>query len=169
METPDKMFNSIRETFSSFLNSYPEKYKVRIRNLKRSTEEDINKCIDEILTKPHHFTGFRDRMLLTDAIVKAIELEENFLEMEAPLLTFPRASPTAWNGDRDHVDTITGTYHIFTGGEYDSGNLRFMKSFKGAPQFLPAFKKVLGPNFQVTMKIDPNKVPASRIIMVFTH
>jgi hypothetical protein len=108
-------------------------------------------------------------MLLTDAIVKAIELEENFLEMEAPLLTFPRATPTAWNGDRDHVDTIRGTYHIFTGGELDAGNLRLMKTFKGAPQFLPAFKKILGRNFQVTMKIDPNKVPASRIIMVFTH
>lgn len=161
------MISAIRETFGSLLSIYPEKYRVQIRNLKRSTEEQLAECIDEILTKPQSFTGFRDKMLLTDAIAKAVEFEENYLEMEAPLLTFPRATSTVWNGDRDHVDTIRGTYTIFTGGEYDRGDLKYMRTFKGAPQFITAFKKVLGPNFHVTMKVDANKVPASRIIVVF--
>jgi hypothetical protein len=107
-------------------------------------------------------------MLLTDALREATHDGQTLLEIAAPLLTFPRATPEKWNGDIDHVDTITGTYYLFTGNEayYTYGD-HLLTKYKGGPTLLPFLRKALGEDFHIVMNVNPQKDPASRIILVF--
>jgi len=163
------MFKAIQSAYVSMRHPYPEKFRERIQKLKSLGESEIETVIEEILTKPQRFVGFSDKMLLSDAIALAKKEEQNFLEMEAPFLVFPRATPQQWNGNIDSIDTITGTYTIFTGDDSEKHNLRLKKFYKGGPQILPALKRVLGYEFNVTMKIDPLITPSSRFILVFPY
>jgi hypothetical protein len=141
-------------------------FRDRIYDLKSLGETEIASVIQDILTKPQRFVGYPDKMLLSDAIALAKKEERNFLEFEAPFLTFPKATPERWNGNIDSIDTITGTYTIFTGDEFEKHNLRLKKFYKGGPQILPALKRVLGPEYNVTMKVDTYMAPSSRFILV---
>lgn len=149
------------------IQGYPEQYKERILSLKSLGEQELQTVINDLLTKPQRFVGFSGTLTLSEAIQQAQREDLNFLQMEAPFLTFPKATPTKWNGCRDHIDTITGTYFIFTGkNEYERTNLRLMKPYKGGPQLVPTLQKALGSDIRVTMKVDPMMTPASRILLV---
>lgn len=160
-----KLYSKLSETLGF---SYPKEHLARIHALKRLGEEEIHKTIDEILTKPQWIVGRSGKMLLTDALRDAIHDGQTLIEIAAPLLTFPRATPEKWNGDIDHVDTITGTYSLFTGNEnyYTYGD-HLLTKYKGGPTLVPFLRKALGEQFNVTMKVDAYKDPASRIILVF--
>jgi hypothetical protein len=149
--------------------TYPEKYQARIDYLKKYGQEEIEKVIHDILTKPQHVMDFPGKIMISEAILQAQQEECNFIQFEAPLLTFPRATPQQWNGNIDHIDTITGEYTIFTGKEYENHNLRLNKKFKGGPQIVPALQEALGGNFKVTMRIDANATPSSRFIVIFPY
>lgn len=156
------MFKAIRTVFSN--KQYPEQYRLRIEALKRLGEAEIETVIQDIFTKPQRIVGQSQKMLLSDAIQQAKQEERVFLEIEAPFLTFPRATPEQWNGNIDSIDTITGIYTIFTGDEFEKHNLRLKKVYKGGPQILPALQKALG--YNITMKVDPFISPSSRFIIV---
>ena len=148
-----------------FVNKYPEKYEKRIQALKVYTEEEIAKCVQEILTKPQWIVHRSEKMLLLEAVQEARNEGRNMIEIEAPLLTFPRATKEKWNGTIDHCDTITGMYHLYIGEEYTThyGD-HLLKTFKGGPKIVPALKKALGCN--ITMIVDAEKSPASRFIII---
>lgn len=157
------MFRFINKITESFGLSYPEEYLSRIQYLKRLAEEEIAKVIDDILTKPQCIVGRSDKLLLVDALKEG----QTIVEIEAPLLTFPRATPDQWNGTIDHMDAISGTYYLYEGDAlplYYGDHL--LKRFSGAPKICPALKKALGPNYQVTMITDAYKSPASRFVIV---
>lgn len=158
-----RMISSLKETLGL---SYPKSYKKRIDALRRLAIQEIEATIDDILTKEQRFVGYSTPMHLEDAINYARGQEKGFLEFEAPLLTFPKATPEQWNGEIDHVDTMTGEYFLYTGTQLDQYSSHLLKRFKGAPQFVHAFKKVLGPNANVVVSVDINKSPVSRIILV---
>lgn len=162
------MFKLYSRISQSLGLSYPEEYIPRIQALKHVAEEEIAKTIDELLTKPQWIAGTSNRMTVGEAIQQALRDERNMVEVAAPLLTFPPATNKQWNGDIDHVDTITGTYYLFTGkSNYIMYGEHLLTKFKGAPTIVPALKKALGDNFNVTMVIDANKSPASRFVIVF--
>ena len=157
-----KLYSNLSESLG-----YPKQYKARIQALKKLGEEEIEKTIDEILTKPQFIVG-RGKMHLFDAIRDALHDGQTFIEIAAPLLTFPRATPEKWNGDIDHIDTITGSYYIFTGQPfYITYGDHLLTKYKGGPTLVSLLQKTLGDGFNVTMKVDANKSPASRIILVF--
>ena len=158
------MFKTVTDNFYRYMQ--PTRYRGRIEALRQAAEFEISQCIDELLSKPQYIITFEKRMSLIDAIALCLEEKIDMLEVEAPLLTFPRATANEWNGDIDHVDTLTGTYTIFTGSEYDIGNVRYMRSYKGAPQFISALRKVLGRNINITMHVDPKRSPSARILLV---
>jgi hypothetical protein len=149
--------------------SYPLQYQERIEKLKHLGQEEIEKIIHDILTKPQHVMNFPGKTMIADAILQAQQEERNLIEFEAPLLTFPRATPERWNGNIDNINTITGEYTIFTGKEYELHNLRLNKKFKGGPQIVPALQNALGDPFKVTMQIDAYKTPSSRFIVLFPY
>ena len=161
------MFRFVNKISESLGLSYPEEYLSRIQALKRLGEQEISKVVEEILTTPQWVVGRSEKLLLTDAFKEAVQEGRSLVEIEAPLLTFPRGSPTQWNGDIDHVDTITGTYFLFVGkiGYITYGD-HLLKKFSGAPTIVPALKKALGPQYQVTMSVDAYKSPASRFVIV---
>lgn len=162
------MFKAIKRVSESLGLSYPDEHLSRIHKLKRLAEDEMAKVIDEILTKPQRFVNRSESMYLTDALKEALEEERHMLEIEAPFLTFPYATDKQWNGDIDHVDTITGTYCLFTGKDtYTTYGDHLLTKYKGAPQIVPALQKALGHNFNVTMVVDANKSPSSRFILVF--
>ena len=162
------MFKLYSRISQSLGLSYPEEYIPRIQALKQTAEEEIAKTVDDLLTKPQWIAGTSIRMTVGEAIQQALSDERNMVEVAAPLLTFPHATPTKWNGDIDHVDTITGTYHLFTGKPtYIQYGDHLLTKFKGAPTIVVALKKALGDNFNVTMVIDANKSPAARFVIVF--
>lgn len=157
------MFTMIKQV----VQGYPEQYKDRIHQLKTLGELELQTVVNDLLTKPQRFVEFSGTLTLSDAIQQAQREDLDFLQMEAPFLTFPKATPTKWNGYRDHIDTITGTYFIFTGKhEYERTNLRLMKSYKGGPQLVPTLQKALGNEIRVTMRVDPMISPSSRILLV---
>ncbi len=149
--------------------TYPEKYQERIQHLKECGNEEIQKVIHDILTKPQHILEFPGKLMISDAIEQALSEERNYIEFEAPLLTFPRSTPEQWNGNIDNIDTITGEYNIFTGKEYEKHNLRLNKKFGGGPQIIPALEKALGKPYKVTMRIDAYATPSSRFIVIFPY
>lgn len=159
------MFKVMKQAYESMTQSYPEQYKERIQKLNVLGKEGIQMVINDILTKPQRIVDQSEKMLLSDAIQQAQREERNFIQIEAPFLTFPRATPEQWNGNIDSIDTITGTYTIFTGDEFEKHNLRLKKTYKGGPQIVPALKKALG--YNITMRVDPNCSPSSRFIIVF--
>ena len=148
--------------------AYPDQYKPQIESLKKLGEQELQTVIQEFLTQPQRIVGFHEKMTVSDAIQQAQKEDSDFLEIQAPFLTFPRATSTKWNGNIDHIDTITGTYHIFTGKQdHERINLRLMKQFKGGPQLVPTLQKAIGHSILVTMRVDPMSSPSSRIILVF--
>jgi hypothetical protein len=159
-----KLYSKLSETLGF---TYPKEHAARIDALKRLGEQEIHKTIDEILTKPQYIVD-KGKMLLTDALKEAVHDGQTMIQIAAPLLTFPRATPEKWNGDIDHVDTITGTYSLFTGNEnyYTYGD-HLLTKYKGGPTLVPFLRKALGEQFNITMKVDTHKDPASRIILVF--
>ncbi len=162
------MISAFKRISESLGLSYPEEYLNRIQLLKKLGEIEIEKTVEEILTTPQRIVGFSEPMLVADAVAKAIVRKLNYIEVAAPLLTFPRATPTQWNGNVDHIDTITGTYNLYVGKTWEVPyGPHLLKTFKGGPQIVPALKKALGPNFEVTMKIDSHSTPSSRFILVF--
>lgn len=162
------MFKLYSRVTQSLGLSYPEEYIPRIHALKHVAEEEIAKTIDELLTKPQWIVNSSTKMTLGEAIKDALQDGRNMVEIAAPLLTFPHATPEKWNGDIDHVDTITGTYHLFTGKPtYIQYGDHLLTKFKGAPTIVPALKKALGDNFNVTMSVDAYKSPSSRFVIVF--
>ena len=147
--------------------SYPDEHLPRIQALKQLAEEEIEKVIDNILTQPQWVVGKSQKLTLVEAMKEAIHDGSDLVEVAAPLLTFPRASNEQWNGDIDHVDTVTGVYSLFTGNQgYITYGDQLLTKYKGAPMIVPALKKALGENFNVTMVIDANKSPASRFVIV---
>ena len=163
------MLKAIQTAYESLRHPYPEKYKGRIQELKRLGEAEIQKVIEEIQTKPQRIAGQSEKMLLSEAIEQAKKEERSIVEIEAPFLTFPRATPERWNGNIDSIDTITGTYTIFTGEDIERHNLRLKKFYQGGPQIVPALRRALGYQYNVTMKIDPYLSPASRFILVLPY
>lgn len=162
------MFKLYSRITQSLGLSYPEEYIPRIHTLKGVAEEEIAKVIDELLTKPQWIVGTSLKMTVGEAIQDALREERGMVEIAAPLLTFPKATPEKWNGDVDHVDTITGTYSLFTGkSTYIQYGDHLLTKFKGAPSIVPALRKALGDNFNVTIAIDANKSPAARFVIVF--
>lgn len=160
-----KLYSRVSQTLGL---QYPDEYIPRILSLKKLAEDEIAITIDDLLTNPQWIAGTSCQMTIGDAIKDALQDERTMVEIAAPLLTFPKATPELWNGEIDHVDTITGTYHLFTGKpSYIQYGDHLVTSFKGAPCIVPALKKVLGDSFNVTMMIDANKSPASRFIIVF--
>ena len=161
------MFRFVNKISENLGLSYPEKYLLRIQALKRLGENEISKVIQEILTTPQWVVGRSEKLLLADAMKEAVEEGRYLVEIEAPLLTFPRGSPTQWNGDIDHVDTITGMYFLFVGDKpYITYGDHLLKKFSGGPMIAPALKKALGPEYQVTLSVDAYKSPASRFVIV---
>ena len=159
-----RMFSKVSESLGL---SYPGEYLSRIQLLKRLAEKELEKVVDEILTRPQHIVDHSQPMLLSDAIAVAISEGRNIVEVGAPLLTFPKATKEQWNGDIDHVDTIEGIYNLYIGSPHE---VRYgdhlLKKFKGAPTVVSALRKALGDNYQVTMSVDAMKSPASRFIIV---
>lgn len=161
------MFNLYSRITQSLGLSYPEEFLPRIQLLKTLGEKEIEGVIHQLLSEPQHIVNRSEKMLLTDAIREAIQEEQQILEVEAPLLTFPRATPQQWNGMIDHIDTITGTYNLYVGPQYPTHfGEHFLKKFKGGPQIVPALNKALGPKYKVTMMVNAYKSPASRFILV---
>lgn len=162
------MFKTMKRMSESLGLSYPEEYLNRIHRLKALGEKEIATVVEEILTQPQQIVGGLQPKLLKDAVQDCLDSDRNFLEIKAPLLTFPRATPTQWNGNVDHVDTITGTYHLYLGKKWEPKyGSHLLKTFKGGPQIVTALKKALGPNVEVTMKIDAYSSPSSRFILIF--
>ena len=147
--------------------SYPDQHLARIQTLKHLAEEEIETVIDDLLTNPQTIVGTSHKMTLGDAMKEAIRDGSDLVEIAAPLLTFPKATKGQWNGDIDHVDTITGTYSLFTGNRsYITYGKHLLTNYKGGPRIVPALKRALGDNFNVTMVVDPQKSPASRFVII---
>jgi hypothetical protein len=146
--------------------SYPDEYLQRIQFLKGMAEREINSVVEHILTSPQEIVNRCDKIFLTDAIKEAIQEGRNSIEVAAPLLTFPKATPEQWNGLIDHVDTITGTYFLYEG---DALPIHYgdhlLKKFPGGPKIVTALNKALGSQYHVTMNIDAYKTPASRFVI----
>lgn len=139
----------------------------RIHLLKAVGEREIQKVVDDILTKEVWIAGRSDRMLLADAIQEAIHEERSTIEVAAPLLTFPKATEEQWNGTIDHLDTITGTYNLYIGDPFATHyGEHMLKKFSGGPKIAHALRKALGSEYQVTMSVDAYKSPASRFVIV---
>lgn len=161
------MFHLAKKVTQSLGLSYPEEHLPRIQKLKHLAHEELEKVIDELLTKPQWIVGKSQQMTLGEAIQEAIKEENDIVEIAAPLLTFPRATKEQWNGDIDHVDTITGTYFLFTGNPgYITYGKHLLTKYSGAPKVVSALNKALGHQFNVTMVIDANRSPASRFVIV---
>jgi hypothetical protein len=161
------MFRFMKKVSQSMGLSYPDQHLARIQNLKHLAEEEIETVIDDLLTNPQTIVGTSHKMTLGDAVKEAIRNGSDLVEVAAPLLTFPRATKEQWNGDIDHVDTITGTYFLFTGNpSYISYGKHLLTSYKGAPRIVPSLKKALGDNFNITMVIDAHKSPACRFVII---
>ena len=147
--------------------SYPEEYMTRIHRLKAMAENEIDMAVEEILTTPQRIVGYAESMLLADAIKEAVREGRGSLEVVAPLLTFPRATPEQWNGTIDHFDTITGTYVLYMGEPFATQHGEHLfKKFAGGPKIVPALKRALGSDYNVTMSIDAYRSPASRFIII---
>lgn len=160
------MLKAIRNTYTSLRYPYPEQYKARIEALKRLGEAEIERVVDDIISKPQSIVGQSEKMLLSDAIAQARQEERDMIEIAAPFLLFPKATPERWNGNIDSIDTITGTYTIFTGNEFELHNLRLKKCYKGGPRIVPALQQALGYHCNVTMRVDPYMTPSSRFIVI---
>ena len=161
------MFKLYSRITQSMGLSYPEEYLPRIQLLKKVGEKEIETVIHQLLSEPQTIVNRSEKMLLADAIREAIEEEQPTLEVEAPLLTFPRATPQQWNGTIDHIDTITGTYNLYVGREFPTHySEHHLKKFPGGPKVVTALNKALGPQYKVTMMVDAYKCPASRFILV---
>ncbi len=161
------MFRMMSKVSESLGLSYPEEHLSRIQKLKHLAQEEIDKVIDDLLTNPQWIVGKSQRMPLGQAVHEAIKDETYLLEVAAPLLTFPRATKEKWNGDVDHVDTITGTYFLFTGNPgYLTYGQHLLTKYKGGPTMVSGLRKALGHDFNVTMAIDANRSPASRFVIV---
>lgn len=156
------MFAQIKDSFDSFFLGYPVKEKNRILALKTTAITGIQQGIDQFLTENLYCINYDKRLTLTDALKRAKEDDSTMLQFEAPLLTFPRSTPARWNGDIDHVDTITGTYYLVD-------NLQSIRSYRGAPKFIDVLRSTLKSNFNITMRVDANMTPSSRIILVFRY
>lgn len=159
-----RMMTKVKESLGL---TYPEIYAKRIEHLRGLATKEIEATIDDIMNKEQRIVGYFTPLPLEEAIKYASEEEKGFIELRAPLLTFPKATSTQWNGDMDHVDTITGEYCIYTGSETDAYSSHRLKRFKGAPTFIRAFKKVLGPTMNVVLSVDLTKSPSCRIIIIF--
>lgn len=155
------------KVMKQMVQGYPEKYKARIETLKTLGEQELQSFIEKFLTEPQNIIGFSGKTTISDAIQQAQREDLNFLEVEAPFLTFPRATPNKWNGNIDSIDTITGTYNIFTGEDHEIHNLRLNKKYKGGPQLIPTLQKMISSEIRVTMRVDPMICPSSRIILIF--
>lgn len=164
------MFRFVKKISESFGLSYPDEHLPRIQNLKYLAEEEIAKVVDDILTNPQWIVGKSQRMTLGEAIKEATYDGSNLIEIAAPLLTFPRATKEEWNGDIDHIDTITGTYCLFTGNtRYITYGDHLLTKYKGGPRVVPALKKVLGEEFEITLSIDASKSPSSRFMILIPN
>ena len=161
------MFRFVEKVSQSLGLSYPDEHLDRIQTLKQLANEEIQAVINDLLTKPQWIIGKSEKMTFGEAVNEALRDESNLVEIAAPLLTFPKATKEEWNGDIDHIDTITGTYCLFTGNPgYITYSDRLLTKYKGGPRIVPALKKILGDNFQVTMVVDANRSPSSRFVIV---
>lgn len=167
-QTCRNMLKAMKRVSETMGLSYPEEYLPRIAKLKSLGEKEIANVVEEILSQPQEIVGSIRPRLLNDAIQESLAAGQTNLEFKAPLLTFPRATPTQWNGEIDHLDTITGTYTLYLGEPWQPQyGPHLLKTFKGAPQIVPALQKALGRNVQVLLKIDAYSNPSSRFVLHF--